>query len=66
MNFIYIVSNDTNVIIIALGIYHKLRSDHIFEDMVIEFGVGKNLKRISIKNLAGNLGQGRCKALGQC
>ena len=52
MTFIYIIINDTDVIIIALALFHRLRSEHIFEDLVIEFGLGKNERRISIKNLA--------------
>ena len=63
MTFIQILSNDTDVVIIALGVYHKLRSDHIFEDLVIAFGMGKNFRAISIKNLADVLGQKRCEAL---
>ena len=42
MNKIKILSSDTDVVIIALGAYHKLRSDHQFDDIVIEFGVKKN------------------------
>ena len=63
MSYIYVMSNDTDVIIIALGVYHLLRSRYIFEDIVIEFGIGKNKKIISIKNLAEKLGQTRCQAL---
>ena len=37
MTFIQILSNDTDVVIIALGVYHMLRSDYIFDDLVIEF-----------------------------
>ena len=63
MTFIYIIINDTDVIIIALALFHRLRSEHIFEDLVIEFGVGKNDRRISIKNLAESLGQTRSQAM---
>ena len=44
MSYIYVMSNATYVIIIALGVYHILRSRYIFEDIVIEFGIGKNEK----------------------
>ena len=40
-----------------------LRSDYIFDDIVIEYGMGKNHKKISIKNLAKSLGQTRAQAL---
>ena len=63
MTFIQILSNDTDVVIIALGVYHMLRSDYIFDDLVIEFGMGKNHRKISIKSLAESLGQTRAQAL---
>ena len=63
MTYINIVSNDTDVIILALGVYHKLRADHVFDEMTIEFGMGKNKREISIKNLANSLGQARSQAL---
>ena len=63
MNRIKILSNDTDVIIIALGIYHKLRSTYLFDDIAIEFGMKKNHKSISLKALAEDLGELRCKAL---
>ena len=56
MTFIQILSNDTDVVIIALGVYHMLRSDSIFDDIVIKYGMGKNHRIISIKNLAESLG----------
>ena len=63
MTFVYIISNDTDVIIIALGVYHKLCSEHIFDDMVIEFGIGQHERRISVKSLAESLGQTRSQAM---
>ena len=63
MTFIQILSNDTDVVIIALGVYHMLRSDSIFDDIVIKYGMGKNHRKISIKNLAESLGQTRAQAL---
>ena len=42
MTFIQILSNDTDVVIIALGVYHMLCSDSIFDDIVIKYGMGKN------------------------
>lgn len=63
MTYINIVSNDTDVIILALGVYHKLRADHVFDEMTIGFGMGKNKREISIKNLANSLGQARSQAL---
>ena len=57
------MSNDTDVIIIALGPSHLLRSRFIFEDKVLDFGVGKNQTSISIKLLAEKLGQVKCQAL---
>ena len=63
MTFIQILSNDTDVVIIALGVYHMLRSDFIFDDIVFEYSMGKNHRKISIKNLAESLGQTRAQAL---
>ncbi len=40
-----------------------LRSRFIFEDIVIEFGIGKNQISISIKLLAEKLRQVKCQAL---
>ena len=42
MTFVQILSNDTDVVILALGVYHTLCSNHIFDDLVIEFGMGKS------------------------
>ena len=58
MTFIQIFSNDTDVVIIAL-----LRSDSIFDDIVIKYGMGKTHRKISIKNLAESLGQTCAQAL---
>jgi len=63
MTFVQILSNDTDVVILALGVYHTLCSNHIFDDLVIEFGMGKNYRKISIKSLADSLGQLRSQAL---
>jgi len=63
MSYVHILSNDTDVIIIAMGAYHILCADHIFDDMIVEFGMGKNQRMISIKKLADTLGQNRCQAL---
>ena len=63
MTFIQILSNDTDVVIIALGVYHMLCSDSIFDDIVIKYGMKKNHRKISIKNLAESLGQTRAQAL---
>ena len=63
MNHIKIISNDTDVVIIALGIYHKLRAKHHFDDIIIEFGMKKDYKAISLKALAEALGESRCQAL---
>ena len=50
MTFVQILSNDTDVVTLALGVYHMLCSNHILDDLVIEFGMGKSHRRISIKN----------------
>ena len=63
MTFVQILSNDTDVVILALGVYHMLCSNHILDDLVIEFGMGKSHRRISIKRLADSLGQLRSQAL---
>ena len=63
MTFICIMSNDTDTVILALGKYHYLRSQHIFDDIVIEYGLGKNMRKISIKNLATSLGQTRSEGM---
>ena len=57
MTFVQILSNDTDVVILALGVYHTLCSNHIFDDLVIEVGMGKIHRKISIKSLADSLGQ---------
>ena len=49
MTFVQILSNDTDVVILALGVYHMLCSNHILDDLVIEFGMGKNHGKISKK-----------------
>ena len=61
MSLIQILSNDTDVIILTLGVYHTLRSDHIFDDLVIEFGMGKNHRKNKYK--ADSLGQMRFEAI---
>ena len=63
MNRVKILSNDTDIVIIGLGVYHKLRSTYHFEDIVIEFGMKKDHKSISLKALAESLGETRCQAL---
>ena len=63
MNRVKILSNDTDVVIIALGVYHTLRSRYIFEDIVIEFGTKKEHQTISLKSLALSLGESRSHAL---
>ena len=63
MNNFVVSSCDTDVIVILLGVYHQLRSAHDFSDIVVDFGIKKDNKRISIKNLACSLGQTRCQAL---
>ena len=63
MNRVRILSNDTDVVIIGLGIYHRLRSNHVFEDIIIDFGVKKDHRAISLKLLAESLGEPRCQAL---
>ena len=50
-------------VIIGLGIYHRLRSNHVFEDIIIDFGVKKDHRAISLKLLAESLGEPRCQAL---
>ena len=61
-NFV-IASSDTDVIIILLSVYHKLRSDYDIIDIVVDFGIKQEHRRISINNLALSLGQTRCKAM---
>ena len=63
MERIKIVSNDTDIVIIALGIYHKLRADNQFDDIRIEFGMKENHRSMSLKGLADSLGEPRCQAL---
>ena len=63
MTTIQVLSSDTDVIIILLGVYFKLRNDHSFTDIVIEFSQKKYHRRINITNLASSLGQSRCHAL---
>ena len=63
MNRIKILTNDTDVIIIALGVYHVLRSKYVFDDIVVEFALQKKHRTISLKAVAESLGEPRCKAL---
>ena len=63
MNKVRILSNDTDVVIIGLGVYHRLRASFHFEDIIIEFGLKKDHKAISLKSLAESLGELRCQAL---
>ena len=63
MNRIKILSNDTDVVIIALGAYNKLRSSYHFDDIIIEFGTNRTHCSISLKALAESLGPSRCHAL---
>ena len=63
MNRVKIISNDTDVVIIALGIYHKLRAKYHFDDIIIEFGMKKDHKTINLKAVAEQLGESRCQAL---
>ena len=62
-SLITIVTNDTNVVVIALGIYHELRSQHHFQDIVIEYGMNDTHKKISVTELAYSLGLQRCQSL---
>ena len=57
------ICSDIVVIIILLGIFHKLAPEHSITDMTVEFSK-KELTRMSIKNLATSLGQSPCKSLG--
>ena len=46
MTFVQILSNDTDVVILAVGVYHTLCSNHIFDDLVIEFGCSNQQQSI--------------------
>ena len=63
LNRIKILIDDTDVIVIALGIFHKLQSSYHFDDIVIEFGINKNHRSVSLKALANSLGPSRCLAI---
>ena len=58
-----VLSSNTDVIIILLGVNHELASINNINDTVVDFGIKKNQKIISIKNLASSLGQSYCRAL---
>ena len=60
---IKIITFDEDVPIVGLGVYHLLRSQHHFEDIVIELGTGKKHQTISLNELATSLGPLHCQAL---
>ena len=63
MSKIKIISNNSNLVVIALGLYHELSSTYNFEDIIVEFGMNETHKKISLKQLSSSLGQLRCQAL---
>ena len=63
MNQIRIMTDDTDTVIVALAVYHFLRSQYVFEDIAIDYKMGKQHKSISLKELAESLGAPRCSAI---
>ena len=61
--YINIACGDTDILIILLGIYHRLQSEHIFRDIVFEIPKAKNALRVSLAGLTERLGQVKCQGL---
>ena len=54
---------DSDIIIISIGIYHKLVKDYSLKDIYILYGTGKNIKRYSIKSICNSLGESKSKSV---
>ena len=54
INLIKVMSIDTDVIVIFLGAFFKLRATHSITDIIIEYGQ-KEVKRLSLTSLASSL-----------
>ena len=63
MDRIKIMTNDTDTVIIAIAVYHFLRSKYVFEDIHIAYKLNKQHRSISIKELAESLGASQCSAI---
>ena len=61
--YICIISSDTDVLMILLGVFHKLQADYIFDDIVVTGKTRNDTGSICIKALAERLGQRMCQAL---
>ena len=54
---------DSDIILISIGIYHKLVKDYSLKDIYILYGTGKNIKRYSIKSICNSLGESKSKSV---
>ena len=45
---IQIACSDTNILIILLGIYHRLKSEHSFRDIIFERFVAPNFLKVNL------------------
>ncbi len=53
-------ANDTDVVILAVSIYHKLNN---LTELWVSFGAGNNLQYIAVREIAESLGPLKSKAL---
>ena len=60
---IQIACSDTDILIILLGIYHRLKSEHSFRDIIFERFVAPNFQKVSLAALTQRLGQVKCQGL---
>ena len=52
-----------DILIILLGIYPRLQSEHIFRDLVFEIPQAKDSLRVGLAGLTERLGQVKCQGL---
>ena len=62
--YIQIVCADTDILIILLGIYHRLQSQHSIRDVVYEIPTSKkDAIKVGLAGLTKRLGQAKCQGL---
>ena len=54
---------DSDIVVIAIGIFQKPKAKSILKDIYILFGTGKHLRRFSIKDICDSLGHEKATAL---
>ena len=63
MRYISVACADTDVLIVLLGIFHRLQSSYNFTDIIFQIPRAKDSIRVGLKSLAERLGQSMCQAL---